>query len=292
MNKQGKGKIEYLDYTWNPVSGCKHSCRDEYCYAAKIAKRFMPHEFELMDIADCKPIIPISANNLGCYECDKPVYLTNFKRERLRYCPYPAGFKPTIHRYRLDEPQKVKKSSIIGVVYMGDLFGDWVPDAWITEVMQIVKKCSWHTFLFLTKNPEKYEQLLNTYGRLFFPDNAYFGATADTKQRFEVATIEFQKLKFECRMEGFQEIKTFISAEPLLENILSYNPDWVTWIDWMIIGTQTGPGSKSPKSEWVQGTIAQCQIEGVPVFVKSPLFEKFPIQEWPEGLRRQDNVEK
>ena len=33
-----KTKIEWCDYTWNPVTGCLNTC--EYCYARKIAKRF------------------------------------------------------------------------------------------------------------------------------------------------------------------------------------------------------------------------------------------------------------
>ena len=31
-------KIEWTDYTWNPVTGCLHGC--EYCYARKITQRF------------------------------------------------------------------------------------------------------------------------------------------------------------------------------------------------------------------------------------------------------------
>ena len=38
MNKQGPNKIEYLDYTWGPVSGCLHGC--EYCYMKRMARRF------------------------------------------------------------------------------------------------------------------------------------------------------------------------------------------------------------------------------------------------------------
>lgn len=33
-----KTKIEWTDYTWNPVTGCKHGC--DYCYARRIAQRF------------------------------------------------------------------------------------------------------------------------------------------------------------------------------------------------------------------------------------------------------------
>jgi protein gp37 len=33
-----KTKIEWTDYTWNPITGCLHGC--PYCYARKIAERF------------------------------------------------------------------------------------------------------------------------------------------------------------------------------------------------------------------------------------------------------------
>lgn len=33
-----KTKIEWTEYTWNPVTGCKHNC--PYCYAKKISMRF------------------------------------------------------------------------------------------------------------------------------------------------------------------------------------------------------------------------------------------------------------
>ena len=36
-----KTKIEWTDYTWNPVTGCLHDC--PYCYARKITKRFKQH---------------------------------------------------------------------------------------------------------------------------------------------------------------------------------------------------------------------------------------------------------
>ncbi len=52
MNKTA---IEWCDYTWNPVTGCKHGC--PYCYARKIAERFKgskawPRGFEPMFHAD------------------------------------------------------------------------------------------------------------------------------------------------------------------------------------------------------------------------------------------------
>lgn len=38
MNKQGLGKIDWCDYSWNPISGCLHGC--PYCYMQRMKKRF------------------------------------------------------------------------------------------------------------------------------------------------------------------------------------------------------------------------------------------------------------
>ena len=37
-----KTKIEWCDYTWNPIVGCRNACW--YCYAKKIYERFYPRE--------------------------------------------------------------------------------------------------------------------------------------------------------------------------------------------------------------------------------------------------------
>lgn len=36
-----KTKIEWTDYTWNPITGCRHGC--QYCYARKLTARFPEH---------------------------------------------------------------------------------------------------------------------------------------------------------------------------------------------------------------------------------------------------------
>ena len=112
MNKQGKGKIEYLDFTWNPVTGCLHNC--PYCYARKITNRF----------GTCSRIAEYVPDSVKEIQAEHGIIVE--LNERLSSEPYPYDFLPTFHRSRLDEPQKVKRPSVIGVVYMGDLFGDWV----------------------------------------------------------------------------------------------------------------------------------------------------------------------
>ena len=83
-----KTKIDWCDSTWNPVTGCLHGC--EYCYARGIANRFSSHG----DKWDDRKI----------HVLDEKVYAPEEERSE----PYPYGFVPTLHRYRLNEYQNRK----------------------------------------------------------------------------------------------------------------------------------------------------------------------------------------
>lgn len=122
-----KTKIDWAEYSWNPVTGCLHGC--EYCYARRIAKRFGEHK-------EGKGVIEL-----------------HYKRDN----PYPYDFYPTFHKYRLDEPSRKMKGVTIFVCSMADLFGEWVPDEWIKDVFKACEKAPQHRYLFLTKNPKRFK---------------------------------------------------------------------------------------------------------------------------------------
>ncbi|WP_427340925.1 DUF5131 family protein [Caloranaerobacter sp. DY30410] len=222
-----KTKIEWCDYTWNPVTGCLHGCH--YCYARRIAERFR------------------SKNNYTYVDGIKPSYIKE---------PYPYGFYPTFYPDRLNQPKKLNKPSKIFVVSMGDLFGDWVPIEWIKEVINVVRECEQHTFMFLTKNGKRLKDI-------DFPDNAWVGVSIGGHGIYDGL----------CRCNA--KVK-FISIEPLLEEV-----KYLPIVDWYIIGAQTGPGAKKPKKEWVQSIIDVCRESNKPVFLKDNLNWHEKIQEFP-----------
>jgi protein gp37 len=313
-----KTKIEWADYTWNPVTGCLHGCN--YCYARRMAKRFSRGTGEGVNppayyIPGAGYIRDTEHNsfieNANIHVVKWPMYDEWIIREgeyNYRYDPFPYGFEPTFHRYRLDEPQKVKTPSKIFSVSMGDLFGNWVPDEWIDEVFTACFNADWHTYYFLTKNPARYERAIARYDGeergfdIEVWDHIWFGATV-TCQEDTDRLADLMK---------FREGRKFASIEPLLGpmDIRRYlqgrwSPDYEKrcWhliqkydgrvtdatsvilkprLDWVIIGAQTGPGAKPPKPEWVQAIIDQCGAAGVPVFLKDNLKWPVKIQEWPE----------
>lgn len=126
MNKQGKGKIDWCDLSFNPITGCNgpegfKTC--PYCYAKSMAERF-------------------------------------------RGTPaFPKGFDPALHEDRLGQLAKVRGSKRIFVCSMADLFGRTVPDAWVVKVMNAIVASPHHTYILLTKNPGRMREYARTGGK-------------------------------------------------------------------------------------------------------------------------------
>lgn len=266
-----KTKIDWCDSSWNPVTGCLHGC--EYCYARGIAKRFSgwgytPGMIRMNTVEDRTFIAPIKSyyglateTRFGkIAEIEYP-----FLKDNTDKSPYPFGFTPTFHRYRLNDYID-KKGRNIFVCSMADLFGNWVPDSWIEEVFSACEKAPQHNYLFLTKNPFRYAQLANK-GKLPNNENMWYGFSYTGKGEHETGWWN-------------PDYNIFVSMEPLLEAI---EPPPAKWI---IIGAETGIRKNKiiPKREWIEKIVYECRKDKVPVFMKSSLTNVWKdelIQEYP-----------
>lgn len=265
-----KSKIEWCDFTWNPVTGCLHKC--SYCYARKIANRFggasETHSNEAV-WAECQWA---TEETEELHELDEPFY----NPDNGRTTPYPYYFDPTFHRYRLGEPQKKKKPSKIFVCSMADLFGVWVPDSWIEEVFRACEAAPWHTYIFLTKNPRRYMELAEK-GVIRPADNFWYGTTATTP---------------ETEFFWHDQLNIFVSIEPILAAFPdAKQPDnGIQKVKWVIVGAETGnrKGKVVPEPGWIRDIVKACRATKIPVFLKNNLQNTWGeglIQEWPEGMQ-------
>ena len=231
-----KTKIDWCDASWNPVTGCLHDCK--YCYARRIARRFS---------GGFGHFPPMS------HELSEPL------KKNGKVIPYPFGFDPTLHKYRLDEPKKWKRPRTIFVCSMADLFGEWVPEEYIESVFDACDAAPQHRYLFLTKNPHRYLEL-DDKGLL--PRKHWYGYSATTQS-------QLWKFKHadECPC-----IHLFVSIEPILEPM---SPGFCSHVpaDWVIIGAETGnrKGKVVPKKDWVMEIAEECEYSGIPVFMKESL---------------------
>lgn len=251
-----KTKIDWCDSTWNAVTGCLHGC--EYCYARRMAERFGGY-----DLPDGKT----TDNPLPRAELNQPLTITRANGQTVN-SPYPFGFEPTFHKYRLNEYQN-KKGRNIFVCSMADLFGIWVPDEWIEEVFKACDNAPQHNYLFLTKNPFRYE-LLHQKGILRKRDNMWYG---------------YSTPKNGCDYWYDSQYNTFESMEPLLEMVA------VPHSKWTIIGAETGRRKNKvvPERKWIEHIVNKCRESNIPVFMKSSLADIWGeplIQEFPDELKR------
>ena len=261
-----KSKIDWCDFSWNPVTGCRHGC--EYCYARKQARRFA---------GDIRV-------NLGDHDQMKRlpgdlfVLPEPFKGNEGRVLPCPAGFEPTLHEYRLQMPAEKKKPANIFVCSMADLFGEWVPDEWIKRVFDACEAAPQHNYLFLTKNPKRYKSLASD-GILPERDNFWYGSSTPYR---------------DSEMFWSDSHHTFVSIEPIQEDI---EPSCVP-VDWVIVGAETGISSKkvTPKREWIDKIASACCELRIPFLIKNSkemraVWGEEPlIQEFPPALERTRNV--
>ena len=220
--------IEWAWWTWNPVTGCRHGCA--YCYARDIAMRFS------------------------------------------------GTFAPQFHPDRLEAPRNTKVphlplaaaevligSTNVFVCSMADLFGEWVPQSWIDDVLDAVRAAPQWNFIFLTKNP-------NRMVGISWPANAWVGTTVDCQARVASALAAFGQIN---------ALAKFVSCEPMNEP-LDFG-DGLSMFDWVIIGgrsASSGAPEFKPPWQWSYRLALAAHDAGCKVYEK-PNIGETRIREYP-----------
>lgn len=233
-------KIPFCDETINFMSGCSgptgtpdkpRPC--SYCYGVRMAKRLSA--------------MPQSAQK------------------------YRNGFRPTFHSHEIgsfyERVRRWRKTKRVFVNSMSDTMDPGFSDAQIRQVIQVAVDWPRHTFLFLSKRPERYV-------RFEWPENAWLGATAN----------DFKTMAHAGHLDLVPASVRFLSIEPITEPVHVWAG---SRIDWMILGAMTGPRAVAPKHKWIRDLTDQADRQGWAVFHK-PNLEKhfgsdFTRREFPSG---------
>lgn|SRR5574341_9231 len=229
-------KIEWTQKSWNPVTGCTHvSLGCDHCYAESFALRLQ------------------KAGTKG----------------------YENGFKVTLHPDRLDMPLHWKKSSMIFVNSMSDLFHPDVPSKFIKQVFGIMSMANWHTFQILTKRPENLIALSKDwFFDIQWPEHIWMGVSVEIPQTYYRINL-LATLPAKIR---------FVSCEPLLRPLPNLP---LKDIDWVIVGAESGPKARPMELDWAREIRDQCREVGIPFFMKQACKNgrKLAFEELPQDLQ-------
>jgi protein gp37 len=272
MQKTG---IEWTDFTANPIKyrdaagnivwGCvKTSPGCTHCYAEALANRYGrggPFKQSVMD------------------------GLTPFLDEK------------ELHKMLTYKPASGARCFIGD---MTDIFGEWVPDEMLDRLFAVLAMRKDVTWQVLTKRAERMRDYMlavqnddkdlqrfaghacnvaespcaaGMFDKTDWPfRNVWLGVSVEDQKRADE--------RIRLLLETPAAVR-FLSCEPLLSPISfvdgplhpeeSTMGEWCVLdlgIKWVIVGGESGPGSRPMQVEWARSIVQQCKAAGVPAFVK------------------------
>jgi protein gp37 len=213
MKMVTRSSIEWTDMTWNPVTGCtKLSSGCKNCYAERLA-----HRLQAMGQPN-----------------------------------YRNGFQVTLHPHMLERPLELKSPQVIFVNSMSDLFHEEIPERFIHDVFDVMKRAHWHHFQILTKRAER---LADIARRIAWPDNVWMGVSVENQAN--AGRVH--------HLRSVPAAVRFLSLEPLIGRIQALS---LSGIDWVIVGGESGPRSRPIREEWIVEIRDLCVKAGVAFFFK------------------------
>ena len=251
-------KIEWTDHTFSPWTGCtKVSPACDHCYAEGWAKRSGHVKWgsgqPRRRTSDANWRMPLKWN-----------------REAER-----TGVRPRVF-----------------CASLADVFDNEVDPAWRADLFKLIADTQNLNWLLLTKRVGNVMKMANEVadmprtgshtGHLIAhqwrngspPKNVWLGATVVNQ---EEADRDIPKLL------TVPAAKRFLSIEPMLGPVdLNYVRQRIqaqrsqlaraingeTWLDWVIVGSESGPGARPMSPDWARSIRDQCEEAGVALFVK------------------------
>jgi protein gp37 len=275
-------KIEWCDHTFNPWEGCsKVSPGCAHCYAEArnarwgggIARNWGPG----------RPRRRTTASNWR-----KPIAWNRDAR---------LAFDELAAVHGAGNVSRVWHNPRVFCASLADWLDDEVPIEWLADLLGLIESCTSLDWLLLTKRPENfYERMADAILSRPIPAKGTSLLYADWRRQHVQAWlarnahvwIGISAENQECADRRLPILRTipaairFASCEPLLGPVSLFTPatigaaanasdtrtpaDW--WIDWVIVGGESGAGARPFALEWARSLVQQCTESGVACFVK------------------------
>lgn len=303
-------EIGWTDHTWPVIRGCSKlsdgckfcwAIRDAHLHAGNKNPKMQAHFQGLTVIENGRP------NWTGVVRLDKSI---------------------------LEWPLRWKTAARIFAASSGDLFHENLPFESIACVFLIMAMCQQHDFQVLTKRADRLLPFYRWFCRWAESESNIIAQCAALQLPLGRAAELFHVLRnlplpnvwlgvsvedqptADARIPLLLQTPAalrFVSYEPALAAVdfRSWLPidtiggvEMERWLDWAIVGGESGPGARPCQLEWIESPVDQFAAAGVPLFVKQVgsrpvrcapgcLQTRYPItnskggdwNEWPEKIR-------
>jgi protein gp37 len=212
----------------------------------------------------------------GCKNC----YAEAMNRFRGTGLTYTVGNldKVELRLMNVDQPLHWRMPRVVFVCSMTDLFHERHADKMIARIFATMAHAQRHTFIVLTKRPERMRDLLND------PDFAVemVKRVRDSQGSPDVSWLQWPlpNVRLGTTIENDDVANDrvtallstsaavrFLSVEPLLEGI-DMTPFLVDDLHWVIVGGESGRHARPFNVQWAHDIIGDCREAGIPVFIK------------------------
>jgi len=205
--------------------------------------------------ATWNPVRGCSKVSPGCKHCYAETFAERFRG--VKGHPFEFGFDLRLVPEKLGDPIRWSTPRKIFVNSMSDLFHEEVSDNYIESICRVMLAANWHTYQILTKRAERMSQLLRArLRRAAEASHIWWGVSVETRQH-GLPRIDL--------LREARPAVAFLSVEPLLEDLGTFNLDRIHWV---IVGGESGPGARLLHPQWVRSVRALCRRSRVPFFFK------------------------
>jgi protein gp37 len=179
-------------------------------------------------------------------------------------------------------PQTIKRPQKIFVADMGDLFYEGVSDDDILRVLDAAAAVPRHTYQFLTKRPERMAAFFATRWQEPIPGNWWLGISAGHQAYFDARWPFLASIPAAVRWVSYEP-----AIGPIDVSAAAVRPSWV------VCGCDNASGRPGRPMDlaWARALLAQCQVLGVPVFMKQVAVEGTvctTLEQFPADLQMQE----
>jgi len=277
-----KSKISWTDSTLNFWEGCtKVSAGCANCYAEARDKRFTGGKLwgkgapRRKSKSAVRAALAMNRKPWICDECGKALPAT-MHEGRFETCMHYDQSR--MHRRRIFS------------LSLGDWLDDEVPIEWLAEMLDTIQQCGDVTWILCTKRPENFQARFDECGATYRlhpkyqdlvkwlhdwktgnpPNNIILLTSVENQEQADKRIPELLKIPAACRGLSLEPLLGPVNLESSLAlwKPRAYVLEPRNYIDWLIIGGESGPNARPCNVDWIRSLVQQGNDSVAATFVK------------------------